>query len=129
MQVRYVLEGMVAALPAWGDDEVPNPGANFKSISHRCYLREVAFERELTKETIYLPLGCLLRSACRVPPALSSARGPTHPGVELRANFKSISHRYHLFEMAFVWELTEKIIHLPLGCLQGGSAPVNLGSP
>jgi hypothetical protein len=36
-----------------------NPGANRKSISHRCYLREEAFERELTKETIYLPLGCL----------------------------------------------------------------------
>ena len=32
-----------------------NPGANIKKISHR----EVAFEWELTKETIYLPLGCL----------------------------------------------------------------------
>ena len=36
-----------------------DPGANLKSISHRCYLREVAFEWELTKETIYLTLGCL----------------------------------------------------------------------
>jgi len=36
-----------------------NPGANFKSISHRSYLREVAFEWELTKETIVLPLGCI----------------------------------------------------------------------
>ena len=36
-----------------------NPGANLKSISHRCFLLEVAFEWELTKETIYLPLGCL----------------------------------------------------------------------
>ena len=36
-----------------------NPGANLKSISHRCDLREVAFEWELTEETIYLPLGCL----------------------------------------------------------------------
>ena len=36
-----------------------NPGANLKSISHRCYIREVAFEWELTKETIYLPLDCL----------------------------------------------------------------------
>ena len=36
-----------------------NPGANLKSISHRCYLFEVAFVWELTKETIYLPLGCL----------------------------------------------------------------------
>ena len=36
---------------------------------HRCYLREVAFEWELTKETIYLPLGCLQggqpRQMCR----------------------------------------------------------------
>ena len=35
-----------------------NPGANLESISCRCYVREVAFEWELTKETIYLPLGC-----------------------------------------------------------------------
>ena len=36
-----------------------NSGANLQSISHRCYLQEVAFEWELTKETIYLSLGCL----------------------------------------------------------------------
>ena len=36
-----------------------NPGANLKSICHRCYLEEVASVRELTKETIVLPLGCL----------------------------------------------------------------------
>jgi len=36
-----------------------NPGANLKSIFHRCYLREVAFEQDLTRETIHLPLGCL----------------------------------------------------------------------
>ena len=36
-----------------------NPGENLKSISHRCYLREVTFELELTGETMYLPLGCL----------------------------------------------------------------------
>jgi len=36
-----------------------NPGANLQSISHRCYLREEAFEWKLTKDTIYLPLGCL----------------------------------------------------------------------
>ena len=35
-----------------------NPGANIKSIPHRCYLREV-FESELTEETTDLPLGCL----------------------------------------------------------------------
>ena len=36
-----------------------NPGANLKSISNRCNLREVAFEWELTNNTISLPLGCL----------------------------------------------------------------------
>ena len=43
-----------------------------------------------------------------------------HPGVELRANLKRISHRCLLFEVAFVWELSKETIHLPLGCLQGG---------
>jgi len=36
-----------------------NPGANPKSISHRCHPILVAFVRELTKETTHLPLGCL----------------------------------------------------------------------
>ena len=36
-----------------------NLGANLKPISHRCYLFEVAFVWELTRETIVLPLGCL----------------------------------------------------------------------
>jgi len=36
-----------------------NPGANLKSISHRCRPILVAFVWELTKETIYLHLGCL----------------------------------------------------------------------
>jgi len=41
--------------------------------------------------------------------------------VELRANPKSISHRCHLEEVAFAWELTKQTIHLLLGCLQGGT--------
>ena len=36
-----------------------NPGANLKSISHRCHPILVAYVWELTKETIYLPLGCI----------------------------------------------------------------------
>ena len=36
-----------------------NPGANLKSICHRCHPILVAFVWELTKETIDLPLGCL----------------------------------------------------------------------
>ena len=45
---------------------------------------------------------------------------PPHPGVNLRANCQSISHRCDIFEVAFVWELTKETILLPLGCLQGG---------
>ena len=45
--------------------------------------------------------------------------------VELKANLKSISHRCHLFEVAFVWELTQETIDLPLGCLQGGCEPAS----
>jgi len=45
---------------------------------------------------------------------------PPYPGVELRANLKSISNRCPISEVAFVWELTKETIHLPLGCLQGG---------
>ena len=43
-----------------------------------------------------------------------------HPGVEMRENLKSISHRYHLFEVTIVQELTKQTINLPRGCLQGG---------
>ena len=46
-----------------------------------------------------------------------------HPGVELRESFKPISHKCHLFEVAFVWQLIIKNTHLPLGCLQGGFGP------
>ena len=55
-----VREGMMAKAQVRAESHPGgNPWANLKSISHRYYLREVAFERELTKETIYLPLGCL----------------------------------------------------------------------
>ena len=36
-----------------------DPGINLRSVSHRCYLVEVTFVSELTKETIVLPLGFL----------------------------------------------------------------------
>ena len=42
------------------------------------------------------------------------------PGVKLKANLKSISHRCYLFEVSFEWGLTKETIHLPLACLQGG---------
>jgi len=48
--------------------------------------------------------------------------GLNHPGGNPGANLKSISHRCHPILGAFVWGLTQEIIHLPLGCLQGGEA-------
>jgi len=38
---------------------------------------------------------------------------------------KSISHKCHLFEVAFVWEVTKETIHLSLGFLQGGARDQN----
>jgi len=35
-----------------------NPGANLQ-LPFKCYLREAAFEWELNKEIIFLPLSCL----------------------------------------------------------------------
>ena len=54
--------------------------------------------------------------------AVARRSGPetrNHPGVELRGNFVSISHRCHLFEVEFVWEMTDETIYLPLYCLRG----------
>ena len=53
----------------------------------------------------------------------SQFRGKHHPGGNPGANLKSISHRCHLCEVAFVWALTTETIVLPRGCLQGGSGP------
>ena len=46
-------------LLGWQSHLGGNPGADIKSISHICYLREVSYGYELTKSTIHLPLGCL----------------------------------------------------------------------
>ena len=54
--VRLHMRGKVPTLP-WNPGG--SSGANLKSISHGCYLREVAFQWKLTKETVYLPLCCL----------------------------------------------------------------------
>ena len=42
----------------------------------------------------------------------------SHTGDKPEANLKSISHSCHPIMVAFVWELTEETIHLPLACLQ-----------
>ena len=49
-----------------------------------------------------------------------------HPGGKPGANPKSISHRCYLFGVAFVWQLTQETIVLPLGCLQGGPSSLQL---
>ena len=43
-----------------------------------------------------------------------------HLGVNPGANIKSNPHRCHPIVVAFVCELTEETINMPLGCLQGG---------
>ena len=53
--------------------------ANLKSISNRCSLWKIAFEGTLTKETIYLLLGCLLGA---VDDAIQRTVGWRHPGRE-----------------------------------------------
>ena len=53
-------------------------------------------------------------------PAPVLTRRSCHPGVNPGANFNSIPHKCHLFEVALVWDLTQETICLPLGCLQGG---------
>ena len=45
-------------------DTTLEPTQGQKSIPNRCYLREVALEWELTKETIYLPPDCLQGGPC-----------------------------------------------------------------
>ena len=42
-----------------------------------------------------------------------------HPEGNPGANRKSISHICHPILVAFVWELTQDTIYVPLGCLQG----------
>ena len=59
--------------------------------------------------------GRLVRAA----PSAANSSLALHPGGSLGSNLKSISHRCYLFEVAFVWDMTEETIVLPLGC-QGG---------
>jgi len=58
-----------------------NPGANLKSISHRCHPILVAFVWELTKETIYLPLGCLQGGASQPSRWHKSLSAPASDGM------------------------------------------------
>ena len=52
---------------------------------------------------------------------INTFREVSHPGGNTGANIKSISRRCYLREVSFEWKLAQETIHLPLGCLQGGS--------
>jgi len=58
--------------------------------------------------------------AGRFPPGQPVSHPTCHPGDNLGANLKSVSHRCHPILVAFAWELTKETTYLPLGCLQGG---------
>jgi hypothetical protein len=64
----------------------------------------------------------------------SEVKGPCanfevpYPGVELRENLKSNSHRCYPILLAFIWELTNQAIETPLGYLQGGLPVLNIQS-
>ena len=85
-----------------------NPGVNLKSISHRCYLFEVAFVWELTKETIVLPLGCLQGGMVGANLMNAGASAGGHQGVELRGSQGQGAHP-HLRELFFIDNLLVRI--------------------
>ena len=77
------------------------------SLSHRC--------------GVDLPLQSYLCVRRCTTTSVAAAQGlSSHPEGNPGANLKSISHRCHPILVAFVWELTNEVFHLPLGCLQGG---------
>ena len=96
---RLGLSWAVCSLPETDPCSCPadhpggNPKANLKSISHRCYPRVVTFEWKVTKETIYLPLGCLqggshspstvqgIAVARGLQTGFATERSPPHGGV------------------------------------------------
>ena len=78
---------------------------------------QVLREQEPNNSLLYASSAAIFARLCaRNSPILTQV----HPGVELRANLKSISRRCYPREEAFEQELTQGTIYLPLGCLQGG---------
>ena len=94
-------------------------------------LRQVAAEED--SDVIYLNSDQYAGAHLR--PGVLRANLKSHTCHELRANLKLPSTRlashlraWHLFEVAFVLELTEETTHSPLGCLQGGPPTTTRGS-
>ena len=93
-------------------------------------LRGGIYTRVLTKETIYLPLGCLQGGEHALGRRYWTVLPPTDGvhtffdkekrcrvllGDNPGENLKPISRRCHTILVAFVWELTKETIELPLG--------------
>ena len=72
---------------------------------------------ELTFYNHYMNTLWEIKSICIATLGMGARFAAIRPGVELRVNRKSIYHRCHLFEVAFVWELTKENSQPPLGCL------------
>ena len=86
-----------------------HPGANLESISHRCYLFEIAFEWELTEETIVLPLGCLQDGL-----GLCSLAGSLCNSAGRRSCFSSYTKVYSvIYDFGSVPEKTSSLLVKP----------------
>ena len=108
----------------------PGPGedgdgpAKKEKVASLCQLISKKPSRETPVDRAVKEVGCGRRVAgqralsCSV--GVSSSFGASRPGGSPGANFRSISDRCHPILVAFVWELTQETIKLPLGCLQGG---------
>ena len=68
--------GNQTVLISWQGHPGGIPGANLKSISHRCHLREVKFEWELTEEKHICPwvISRVVAWAKEMEPAILSSR-------------------------------------------------------
>jgi len=82
-----------------------NPGANLQSTSQRCHPILVAFVWELTRETIYLPLGCLQGGGLRVIKQKKKIWGASCHASDHRGTLA------HLFITLTTLEATQRHIH------------------
>ena len=74
-----------------------------------CSRRTTSAAKEHSSASVGRQLSECLRRTAAIRPQQCI---PSHPGVELRANLKSISHRCHFFKVAFVWDATSSRWHL-----------------
>ena len=120
----------VAAAECSSDNQWPKDNVESRRGCSRCSCTTTCWCRSRRRSA---GARCSRTCASRTTSSLLSHQVslPPHPGVELRANLKSISNRCHLFKVTFLWELIKEIMHLPLGCLpvRGAPGPVRLAQP